>query len=368
MYEARYFDFQTWLHLSSGCFYGFSLLLFIYQLKMKANALQIWLKWLMAFVLVVNTLCMFVFYGYNIFGRTLQYDVNMLQLLVIPACSMLLYEIVNPGRLTWSMVLLSISPFAALWMMSHLNNIAAVYMADMGLAVLFALASFLYAAIKVHRFDRMLRLYYSNIERRDLHWLSVILAEFILLLAVWTGASLYSTTLGDAAYNLLSCLLWYSLCFFVNRQKIIVFDKDTPKPSLDPSNVSQTPLRISDEARYHFAERFSNLIEKERRFLDPELTLSDLAKELNTNRTYLSQYLNNVLETNFYDYINGLRISHAARLLGESDDKVEYIAALSGYSNPSTFRRLFCKIQGCSPSEYRVRMKDKKEFSLGGMK
>ncbi len=52
---------------------------------------------------------------------------------------------------------------------------------------------------------------------------------------------------------------------------------------------------------------------KEQVFLNPKLTLSDLALRVGTNRTYLSNYINQVLHQTFFDYINSLRLTYACR-------------------------------------------------------
>lgn len=52
-------------------------------------------------------------------------------------------------------------------------------------------------------------------------------------------------------------------------------------------------------------------MEKGRMFLNPKLSLTEVATAIGTNRTYLSEYLNNDLDTTFYEYVNGFRIKEA---------------------------------------------------------
>lgn len=55
------------------------------------------------------------------------------------------------------------------------------------------------------------------------------------------------------------------------------------------------------------------------------------------------------------DYLQSLRVEEAKQLLEMDDDSVEAISVTVGYSDPRAFRRLFAKMTGLSPAEYRKR-------------
>ena len=92
---------------------------------------------------------------------------------------------------------------------------------------------------------------------------------------------------------------------------------------------------------------------KEQVFLNPKLTLSDLALRVGTNPTYLSHYINQVLHQTFFDYINSLRLTYASELLLTTNYTLEVIAEKSGFNSLSTFRRCFMQTHGCSPSIFK---------------
>lgn len=92
---------------------------------------------------------------------------------------------------------------------------------------------------------------------------------------------------------------------------------------------------------------------KEQAFLNPKLTLSDLALRVGTNRTYLSNYINQTLNQTFFDYINAHRLTYATELLLTTNYTLEVIAEKSGFNSLSTFRRCFMQTHGCSPSVYK---------------
>ena len=105
--------------------------------------------------------------------------------------------------------------------------------------------------------------------------------------------------------------------------------------------------------KYHFATRLDEYMKGEQAYLNPKLTLSELALRVGTNRTYLSNYINQNLHQTFFDYINALRLTHATELLLTSNYTLEVIAEKSGFNSLSTFRRCFIQKHGCSPSIYK---------------
>lgn len=80
--------------------------------------------------------------------------------------------------------------------------------------------------------------------------------------------------------------------------------------------------------------------------------------QVGTNRTYLSNYLNNTLNTTFYDYINGFRLKAALEQLNDPASSVTMVelAESCGFNSTSTFRRVFVRAMGCSYVEYRDRI------------
>ncbi len=104
---------------------------------------------------------------------------------------------------------------------------------------------------------------------------------------------------------------------------------------------------------YHFVSRLEECMGQERAYLNPKLTLSELALRVGTNRTYLSNYINQTLHQTFFDYINSLRLTYATELLVSTNLTLEVLAERSGFNSLSTFRRCFLQTYGCSPSAYK---------------
>lgn len=88
-------------------------------------------------------------------------------------------------------------------------------------------------------------------------------------------------------------------------------------------------------------------------YLSPETNMDDVARELGTNRTYLSRMLRAEFDTTFSELVTSLRMTHAETLLRETDLSIMEIAMQSGFADNRYFARRFKKIHGISPVEYR---------------
>ncbi len=101
--------------------------------------------------------------------------------------------------------------------------------------------------------------------------------------------------------------------------------------------------------------------EKSKFYLNPDLHMEDFAREIGTNRTYLSTYLNEEMGTCFADYVNDLRIKKAVALLDQGRHSHIKVAKMAGYNSEYTFRRLFKERYGITPREYALKKKEEKE-------
>ena len=89
-------------------------------------------------------------------------------------------------------------------------------------------------------------------------------------------------------------------------------------------------------------------------YVRPGLTIKELADILHTNRTYLSGYIRTAYGVSFREWITGLRISYAKRILVRNPElTIADISERSGFQTPSHFIRLFKENTGFSPARWR---------------
>ena len=96
------------------------------------------------------------------------------------------------------------------------------------------------------------------------------------------------------------------------------------------------------------------LMEKEKFYLKPGITISDVSTALGTNDKYISLSVNKFARMNFNHYINTLRIQEAKKklLVTNAGSSIQDIAFACGFGNASSFIRVFKQITGLTPAYY----------------
>lgn len=96
--------------------------------------------------------------------------------------------------------------------------------------------------------------------------------------------------------------------------------------------------------------------EKSELFLDPQIRLATIAKELDTNTRYLSSIINASKARSFNAYINSLRIQYIVGKLTSEPRyrtyKISYLAEAGGFTSQSSFNTAFKEFTGLTPSAY----------------
>ncbi len=141
------------------------------------------------------------------------------------------------------------------------------------------------------------------------------------------------------------------------KEQISNFKKDCPAISERYSASSLKGDKIED-----MFLQIQHIMREEHLYHDPALTKEKIAEILGTNRTYLSQVINDRSGLTVPQYINTFRIDEAVRILSDTKDDtpLKAIAIDLGFNSISTFYKLFQTSVGMTPSLYR---KKAREFS-----
>lgn len=102
--------------------------------------------------------------------------------------------------------------------------------------------------------------------------------------------------------------------------------------------------------------KLTRLMAEEKPYLESGITIEDICRRIGTNRTYLSQLINENFNQNFSCYINEFRIKEARRLLAERKNdniSIEGIGMMSGFNSKMTFHTQFKQQVGVTPSYFR---------------
>ena len=115
---------------------------------------------------------------------------------------------------------------------------------------------------------------------------------------------------------------------------------------------------IEDSPAYHsnIEHHIKEWIDNEG-YLQQSISLNDLSMLFCTNRTYLSQFINNVYHKTFRDWITDLRIEYAKDLMKRQPQlMILEVSESSGFVSKSHFTRTFKAKEGCTPSQWRDKL------------
>lgn len=110
----------------------------------------------------------------------------------------------------------------------------------------------------------------------------------------------------------------------------------------------------NDQKLYPLFTEIQQLMEEQKIYLKPGITISDVSTAMGTNDKYISLSVNKYARMNFNHYINTLRVQEAKKILLEPnrDISIQDIAMVCGFGNASSFIRVFKKITGLTPAYY----------------
>ena len=127
------------------------------------------------------------------------------------------------------------------------------------------------------------------------------------------------------------------------------------KPTSLTSAVLGPALMPKDEES--LLSRFQHLMMEEQLFLQPSLTLTDVAERLHSNKTYVSKMVNRTYNLGFPEVLNILRVDYAEQFIRKHLDATqEEIARACGFLSASSFNSTFKRITGFTPKVWAARV------------
>jgi AraC-like DNA-binding protein len=129
---------------------------------------------------------------------------------------------------------------------------------------------------------------------------------------------------------------------------ILVQNEEIALPTAPKNGLTEEELTL-------WKTKLSKLMQTQKPYLQPDLTLSDLAGLLKTNTSIVSQVINAGFSKNFNDFINGFRVDDYLEKVATPQYKHLTLLAVAfecGFNSKTTFNRAFKKIKGKAPSDF----------------
>lgn len=191
--------------------------------------------------------------------------------------------------------------------------------------------------------------------RRKLRVIFVICAGLLITTILGLGIVNYffSYSIPGAIYSiyvLLATLAFNLTSLKLNDEAIRLIPDKVVRPRTQDEPGEQPPQGLSPK----FEQRIKQLMEEDKLYTQPGLTISELADAMSVQEYKLRRIINQTMRyRNFNQFLNSYRIEDASHRLLKSKIPISSIALDVGYSSLSVFNKAFKDRYGVTPSEYR---------------
>ena len=213
--------------------------------------------------------------------------------------------------------------------------------------------------------SRVIKGEFSDIDRINLAWLRNLLVGLTCIYLLYLGDQLFPDLLGmnilGDLTTVIAVVLIYTMGYLGLRQPVI-FTQDfkSQQTAIEESNdLEEEKYRrsgLDKDTSLVFLDELTGHMEANNPYLVGDLVLHQLAQQLGISANYLSQVINEQLNVNFYDFVNGYRVEEAKRLIrdaGQEKINILNIALDSGFNSKSAFYTAFKKTTSMTPTQYR---------------
>lgn len=213
--------------------------------------------------------------------------------------------------------------------------------------------------------------FFSFTEKVDLRWIWFLLGSHVLIWFIVFFAYLlpYKPNVDVYIFSAVSLFI-FGLGYFGYKQQAVFQDnvpvalqrthlQKTIKPANQPNEIKYQASGLKPEQAREYLQQLEHLMLAKKPYLEPKLTLSQLAQQTNITTHYLTELLNHYLQQSFFDYINLYRVSAVKEKIADKQYQHYTLLAIAldcGFNSKSSFNRIFKKVTGQTPSEYKKRV------------
>lgn len=144
------------------------------------------------------------------------------------------------------------------------------------------------------------------------------------------------------------CSFWLSAVKLVNYENANTLTESVLLYSLSFISKNGQSTELKDTERFDAALEYIG-----NNYADPSLSINKIAGLFFYNEKYFSALFRKKTGEKFTDYLNGLRIDHAVRLIERGEGSISLLAEASGFNDPFYFSKVFKRFIGQTPTEYK---------------
>ena len=201
---------------------------------------------------------------------------------------------------------------------------------------------------------------YSSLEKINLNWLQTFIKLFlavyglmtIVLILLFFGFNEFVYNYGAGLIGLIATVSIYAIGYKgLSQPEIFISFYD-----IERQQNEDVKIKIDESQKNEIISKLKSVMNEKKLFLNSDLTLKELADSISIQSYQLSKMLNDEMNQNFYDFVNGYRIEEVKRRLIDEDYSnlsILGIAFECGFNSKSVFNTVFKKNTNMTPSEFK---------------
>lgn len=223
---------------------------------------------------------------------------------------------------------------------------------------------FILSILRFKELDINIFNYFSSYENVDLKWLRKLVYVFGV---IWTVLMIFATI--HHVFHLFSWIfcthgLSFSLSAFIiligyyglKQKEIFIHYPDQNIEDVTEPKTKYGGIILKETEVEQYVRKLKHFMDDKKPYLEADLSLPELANKLEIPTHHLSRVINEQFSVNFFDFVNHYRIEEVKSRI--SNPEFENLSLLgiafdSGFNTKSAFNRVFKKMTGFTPSEYK---------------
>ena len=218
---------------------------------------------------------------------------------------------------------------------------------------------FYYRSLKLYQqYREWTKTQFSDIDSVSFKWF-----RNLLIIMALTFVAVYGMIIIDNIYDLkfeqdwwdklIQAVLIYYVCIagYAQSQPTKALTFKEPESQVETNQKE----RFEEGELMIWKNKILHLMQQEKLYLQPELSLADISGRLRTNVSVLSGVVNNAFGKNFNDFVNEYRVNEFKERIHLPENKNITLLGIAfdcGFNSKATFNRSFKKFTGKAPKEF----------------
>lgn len=218
---------------------------------------------------------------------------------------------------------------------------------------------------EISTYQKNLFLYTSNTNNVNLKWLKNVVVCVSIITFLWLIDIVFKIAKSNVLFDRFASFIYligiFSIAYFSLKQKEIFQPDANEKKEIDSimesSNLESSQKKLmTDDDLTQMKAALIEMMQINKSFLDPELSLFKLASQLDISSHHLSYIINKGFDENFYQFINRYRIDEAKKMI--LNPKMQHLTLMGiafevGFNSKTVFNTTFKKMTSQTPSQFK---------------